>query len=233
MPDSSAPSFDVFLSYHSGDADWVEALKTALEAKGIRVWIDSEQIRPGDLFPGALARAIGGVQCVVLVLSPGSVASTWVEEEFNLALARRSRLIGALIDDVEPPGFLEGRTWVDFRDPAQFAAGVDQLVFGIRGERSSDVSSAIPPYRDLLNYISQFCARAGMQFEQTEYGLGMGDFASFPPEAHAGLHVRSPVRGWHNHERVNLQDQLNHVDLLCHILLAADRKIPEDLPKQR
>jgi len=92
---------------------------------------------------------------------------------------------------------------------------------------------AIPPYRDLLNYISQFCARAGMQFEQTEYGLGMGDFASFAPEAHAGLHVRSPVRGWHNHERVNLQDQLNHVDLLCHILLAADRKIPEDLPKQR
>jgi hypothetical protein len=38
---------------------------------------------------------------------------------------------------------------------------------------------------------------------------------------------------WHNHERVNLQDQLNHVDLLCHILLAADGKIPEDLPKQR
>jgi hypothetical protein len=149
VPDSSAPSFDVFLSYHSGDADWVEALKTALEAKGIRVWIDSEQIRPGDLFPGALARAIGGVQCVVLVLSPGSVASTWVEEEFNLALARRSRLIGALIDDVEPPGFLEGRTWVDFRDPAQFAAGVDQLVFGIRGERSSDASSAVPPYRDV------------------------------------------------------------------------------------
>jgi hypothetical protein len=65
VQESPAPSFDAFLSYHNGDADWVEALKTALESKGIRVWIDREQIRPGDLFPGALARAIGGVQCVV------------------------------------------------------------------------------------------------------------------------------------------------------------------------
>ena len=77
------------------------------------------------------------------------MASTWVEEEFNLALARRCRVIGTLIDDVEPPGFLEGRTWVDFRDPAEFAASVDQLVFGIRGERPADAAPAIAPlYRD-------------------------------------------------------------------------------------
>jgi hypothetical protein len=149
VPEPSTPSFDVFLSYHSGDADWVEGLKAALASKGIRVWIDSEQIRPGDLFPGALARAIGGVQCVVLILSPGSVASAWVEEEFNLALARRCRVIGALIDEVEPPGFLEGRTWIDFRDSAQFHECVDQLVFGIRGKRSDDATPHITPlYRD-------------------------------------------------------------------------------------
>jgi hypothetical protein len=143
------PSFDAFLSYHSGDADWVETLKTALESKGIRVWIDSEQIRPGDLFPGALARAIGSVRCVVLVLSPGSVASAWVEEEFNLALARRCRVIPTLIDDVEPPGFIQGRSWVDFRDSEQFAAGLDQVVFGIRGDRPPDAAhAAAPAYRD-------------------------------------------------------------------------------------
>jgi hypothetical protein len=147
--ESPGQSFDAFLSYHSGDADWVATLKAALESKGVRVWIDSEQVRPGDLFPGALARAIGAVQCVVLVLSPGSVASTWVEEEFNLALARRCRVIGVLIDDVEPPGFLEGRTWVDFRDESQFAASLDQLVFGIRGDRAADAPPAVtPPYRD-------------------------------------------------------------------------------------
>lgn len=148
MSDPPGRSFDAFLSYHSGDADWVATLKSALEAKGIRVWIDSEQMRPGDLFPDALARAIGAVQCVVLVLSPGSVASSWVAEEFNLALARRCRIIGVLIDDVEPPGFLEGRNWVDFRDESQFAGTLEQLIFGIRGDRSADAPAVTPIYRD-------------------------------------------------------------------------------------
>ena len=142
----------MFLSYHSGDADWVATLKTRLESKGIRVWLDSEQIRPGNLFPGTLARAIGAVQCVVIVLSPGSVASAWVEEEYSLALAHRCRIIAALVDDVEPPGFLAGRTWVDFRDENEFEAGLDQLVFGITGQQPSHTAVApAPAYRDTVD----------------------------------------------------------------------------------
>ena len=150
-PSQATPSFDAFLSYHSGDAEWVARLKTALESNGVRVWLDSEQVRPGDLFPGALARAIADVHCVVLVLSPGSVASSWVEEEYTLALARRCHVIGALIDDVEPPGFLAGRTWVDFRDDGQFAASVQQLIFGITGSPTGHAGeSGAPAYRDAI-----------------------------------------------------------------------------------
>lgn len=149
MTPPSTPPFDAFLSYHSGDEEWVATLKATLEAKGIRVWLDSEQIRPGDRFPGALARAIDSVRCVVLVLSPGSVASPWVEEEYHLALARRCHVIAALVDDVEPPGFMAGRTWVDFRDPSLFAAGVEQLTFGITGSRDGQSgAAAAPAYRD-------------------------------------------------------------------------------------
>jgi hypothetical protein len=141
--------FNAFLSYHSGDAEWVATLKSALEAKGIGVWIDSEQLRPGNLFPGALASAIGSIECVVLVLSRGSTASAWVEEEYSLALAHRRQVVPVLLDDVEPPGFLAGRTWVDFRDPAGFAASVDNLVFGITGSRPEGAApAAAPSFRD-------------------------------------------------------------------------------------
>ena len=95
-----SPAFDLFLSYHSGDGEWVAALKSRLESNGIRVWLDTGQIRPGDLFPGPLPRAIGAVRCVVIVLSPGSVASAWVEEEYNLALAHRRHASAALIAPV-------------------------------------------------------------------------------------------------------------------------------------
>jgi hypothetical protein len=141
--------FNAFLSYHSGDSEWVATLKSALEAKGIRVWIDSEQLRPGNLFPGALASAIGSIECVVLVLSRGSTASAWVEEEYSLALAHRRQVVPVLLDDVEPPGFLAGRTWVDFRDAAAFAASVDNLVFGITGRRPEGAApTTAPSYRD-------------------------------------------------------------------------------------
>lgn len=142
-------AFNAFLSYHSGDAEWVATLKSALESKGVRVWIDSEQLRPGNLFPGALASAIGSIECVVLVLSRGSTASAWVEEEYSLALAHRRQVVPVLIDDVEPPGFIAGRTWVDFRDQADFAASVDNLVFGITGRRPDGAAPAAPSsFRD-------------------------------------------------------------------------------------
>lgn len=146
---SADASFDVFLSYHSGDSEWVSQLKGELVSRGIRVWLDSEQIRPGDRFTGALASAIDQVGSVVVVLSPGSVRSPWVEEEFSLALAKRRRVIAVLIEEVEPPGFLQGRTWVDFRDPSAFDASVEQLVFGITGSRTSgSTASEAPSYRD-------------------------------------------------------------------------------------
>jgi len=148
-PTSADTAFDVFLSYHSADGEWVAQLKTRLVSQGIRVWLDSEQIRPGDRFPGALARAIGQVECVVVVLSPGSIASPWVEEEYSLALARERRVIAVLIEDVEPPGFLHGRTWVDFRDEVAFDASLEHLIFGITGSRGTPPGDVVSPeYRD-------------------------------------------------------------------------------------
>ena len=149
MPQAAAPSFDAFLSYHSGDSEWVARLKSALDARGLRIWVDTEQLRPGDVFPKTLARAIHSVRCVVIVISPGSVASAWVEEEYNLALAHRRHIVPVLIADAEPPGFLAGRSWVDFREDERFAASVDHLVFGITGARDGSTAPVEPPpYRD-------------------------------------------------------------------------------------
>jgi putative aminopeptidase FrvX len=93
---------------------------------------------------------------------------------------------------------------------------------------SLEKDRTLAPYSEVLQLTSGFCARTGMHFGQTTLGLGMGDFAFFPPEAHAGLHLRSPVRGWHNKERVKVQDLINHIDLLCYLLLGLDDAIPAD-----
>jgi len=85
------------------------------------------------------------------------------------------------------------------------------------------------PYQRVIELLGQLCRRKGLEFGQTETGLGAGDFARFPQEAHAGLHLRSPVRGFHSRERVKVQDLINHIDLMCFLLLGWDADPPEKL----
>ena len=93
----------------------------------------------------------------------------------------------------------------------------------------SESESTSMPYKHVIELMQEFCGRTGARFGRTEAGLGMGDFAHFPASARAGLHLRSPVRGFHRRERVNVQDLINHIDLLCYLLLDWDHYLPANI----
>jgi len=129
--------FDVFISYSSADETWVRNLRNSLVAKGVRVWSDRDQIRPGDRFIDALETGLASSKCVAVVVSSNSVSSGWVKEEYHRALNLQAqvRLIPLLLADAELPGFLASRKWVDFRDPSQFERSIEELHWGITGDR--------------------------------------------------------------------------------------------------
>jgi broad specificity phosphatase PhoE len=133
--------FDVFLSYSSSDEAWVRRLKAALEVRGLSVWLDREQIRPGDRFVEALEHGIDSSHSVVLVVSSQAQASGWVREEHDRAIrlsndrGRQLRLVPVLLGGAEPQGFLASRQWVDFRAESCFEESVDRLYWGITGKR--------------------------------------------------------------------------------------------------
>jgi hypothetical protein len=52
------PQFDVFLSHSSIDKPWVTQLKDDLLRYDVSVWLDKDEIRPGDLFGKALEQAL-------------------------------------------------------------------------------------------------------------------------------------------------------------------------------
>lgn len=47
LANKPSPVFDVFLSYKTSDRDAVRDLKSALVARGLRVWLDLDELRPG------------------------------------------------------------------------------------------------------------------------------------------------------------------------------------------
>lgn len=141
--------FDAFLSYNKKDLQWADKLKDALEDRGLKIWIDHSEIRPGDMIVEALENGLEQSRSMILLVSPDSINSGWVQEEYSRALAltkapnRKLRLIPAILRDTKLPGFLENRLYVDFQDITNFDKMVDKLVWGISGREPTLIEKSI------------------------------------------------------------------------------------------
>jgi hypothetical protein len=154
--------FDIFLSYRSTDGVEAETLRDALEARGARVWLDKDQIRPGDLFAEALENGLATSRSVGLIATPESIASNWVKNEYyralSLSTAGELQLIALLFGPAQLPGFLKDRSWINFQD-GDYRQNVDKLLWpGITGRHVLFVS--VSPghgftWRDLADGLSQ------------------------------------------------------------------------------
>ncbi len=143
-PMGAKKKFDVFLSYSSVDKSWVTDLKEALKAKGLKVWLDSDEIPPGERFASALEEGLEESKTVVMVVSPEAIASGWVNEEYYRALSLAQskteslRLIPVILRDSKLPGFLASRNWVDFRDASTYNKSLERLIWGITDKKSQN-----------------------------------------------------------------------------------------------
>ena len=125
---------DVFISYSRRDGEFVQGLVADLEARGKSVWIDTEGIAGGEVFPEAIQSAIEQSDAFVFVVSPDSVASRYCESEVEYALELHKRLVPVLREptaDELVPEAIRVRNWVQFTPDADAAAAADQLVAAI------------------------------------------------------------------------------------------------------
>ncbi len=141
----SKKQFDVFLSHSSVDKPWVIKLKDDLLRYGVSVWLDKDEIRPGDLFVDALEQGLDNSMTVAFIISPEDIASGWVKEEYlralGFALDRQNslQLIPVIIREAKLPGFLQNRNWVDFRDEPLYTQNVWKLVWGITNQKPTQI----------------------------------------------------------------------------------------------
>jgi serine/threonine protein kinase len=142
--------FDAFLSYGPTDAEWAVKLKTALQERALNIWLDREQIRPGNSIIADLEAGLEMCKSCVLVVSPEAIRSQWVSDEYHRAVTlakqkdRPLQVIPVILGKAELPGFLSTRNWVEFLDDTTFDANLERLVWGITGtKRRRTVSSTI------------------------------------------------------------------------------------------
>ncbi len=110
----------VFISYSSQDKEFAAHLARSLRRSGFDVWYDEWEISIGDSIVDKVFDGIKDSDCLVIVLSPVSVSSSWVKEELNTAVMRRIserniRILPVLKDTCEIPSPLRHLRYADFR----------------------------------------------------------------------------------------------------------------------
>src|SRR5438046_1663215 len=75
----------VFISYSRRDTEVVKQIAAQLEAAGIQVWFDTEDIKAGKQWRKQIVEGIDTADAFILHLSPDSAASVNVMKELNLA----------------------------------------------------------------------------------------------------------------------------------------------------
>jgi len=80
--------YSCFINYASKDRAFAERLHADLQNKGVRCWFAPEDLKIGDRLRPRIDETIRLYDKLLLVLSKTSVASQWVEQEVETALAR-------------------------------------------------------------------------------------------------------------------------------------------------
>jgi len=80
-----------FISYSSKDQKFADRLYADLQNKGVRCWLATEDLKIGEKIRLGIDDAIRMHDKLLLVLSMYSVASDWVEQEVETALARERK----------------------------------------------------------------------------------------------------------------------------------------------
>ncbi len=133
--------FDVFLSHNSKDKTAVRELAQALRERGVIVWLDEDELRPGLSWQTLLENGIKLSKSIAVLIGRDGLGP-WEDEEMQAALVHAVKdgrpAIPVVLPDApsQPrlPLFLANRTWVDLR-PAINEANLGRLIWGITGKK--------------------------------------------------------------------------------------------------
>lgn len=109
----------IFLSHSSLDKKFVTSLAIDLKNYGFDVWLDTWEILAGESIPKKIGEGIENCQFVILVLSPESVESKWVEQEWQTKYleeieSNKIKLIPIKIKECKIPILLKTKKYIDF-----------------------------------------------------------------------------------------------------------------------
>jgi hypothetical protein len=121
----------IFISYKRKEPDkgFTHRLANDLRAAGHPIWMDVEGIKGAEDWERKIQAALDTAYAFVLIMSPDSLASDWVNEEIHYARdVLRGRIYPVMFRKVKPPFGLKRIQHIDFSDAANYKTALALLL---------------------------------------------------------------------------------------------------------
>jgi hypothetical protein len=123
---------NIFISYARRDRAEAERIVSELRKANLSGWMDASDLATGSSIASEVRNALNHASAVLVLLSPASLHSQWVQFEIGAAEALGKPIIPVLIEggadlETEAPPILRQRQWVDarHRPPAEVAREIE------------------------------------------------------------------------------------------------------------
>jgi hypothetical protein len=149
MADRSGPAApDFFVSYTQADQGWAEWIAWQLEAAGYSTVVQAWDFVPGSDWAHQMQRATTTARQTIAVLSAAYLESAYGEAEWRVAFAEDPTgedrlLLPVRVENVQPPGLLQTRGYVDLVGLSRQTARA-RLLEGIRPPRRPEREPPFP-----------------------------------------------------------------------------------------
>jgi formylglycine-generating enzyme required for sulfatase activity len=119
VPDPTVSAPYIFISYQRDSEADAWQVHEQLERAGFRVWQDIENIRHTARWPVAIDHALRETDRIVLLLTPKSMLSDEVFNEWFFYYSERKPIHCLMVETCKPHYQLVPFQWLDWRDPAR------------------------------------------------------------------------------------------------------------------
>jgi hypothetical protein len=121
----------IFISYSHKDTEYAHLLAEDLQSKGFGVWIDA-RLDYGSQWPLEIQKQLDACEAFIILMSPRSFASEWVQSEVQRAKRKLKPIFPLLLEGDEPWLSMESTQYYDVRSgglpDARFYSALKRVV---------------------------------------------------------------------------------------------------------
>ncbi len=129
----------VFISYSRENVTFAEQLYQDLSDYDLKIWMDMHSIQHGANWDAEVQKGLDGSDLMIVLLSPASVSSQNVADEWSYFLEKNKSIVPLMIAPCDVPFRLSRRQRVDFT--ANYQSGFQELIRAIGSPHLIDPES--------------------------------------------------------------------------------------------